>query len=76
MTVRPVKIPHPDGTYRYIAVDEEIIRALAFGAIRRAAEVARRYDCECLFPGHNSIPRGQAAVVRQAIRAAIGSDKA
>ena len=51
-------------------------RIAAFGAIRRAVEVARRYDVPCDGPGHNTIPRNQAAGIRRAIRAAIGSEKA
>jgi len=55
-------------------------RILAFGAIRRAAEVAREWDdladfsFDLLFP--SAYYAGKASAIRAAIRAAIGSDKA
>ena len=59
----------------------EVDRIAAFGAIRRAAEVAREYDriyreafasCDC--STYSVTPDGDD--VRRAIRAAIGSEKA
>lgn len=50
----------------------EIDRVAAFSAIRRAAKVARMYDCHCA-----SCPAAhRAKLIRRAIRAAIGSAKA
>lgn len=46
-------------------------RIAAFGAIRRAAEVARQLDCYCGCHGDS-----YAIYIRRAIRAAIGSPKA
>jgi hypothetical protein len=71
-------------------------RIAAFGAIRRAAEVARQFDhdaevlrqrCHAVVDGkysgdvallnrYQSESKIDAAIVRRAIRAAIGSDKA
>lgn len=54
----------------------------AFGAIRRAAEIARWYDREAVAADDaglmwDSLPmRDRASGARRAIRAAIGSDKA
>lgn len=51
---------------------ESKTRVAAFGAIRRAAEVARKNDCHC-----RGCPIShRAKLIRRAIRAAIGSPKA
>lgn len=74
----------------YIAVDgmtpDQIItwmhehhRTEAFAAIRRAAEVAREYDSIADTAPYNASGRAalynRARAVREAIRAAIGSEK-
>lgn len=55
-------------------------RIAAFGAIRRAAEVARSYDAAAITVSHRSESEADVFVsmgdgVRRAIRAAIGSPK-
>lgn len=60
-------------------IAEEQFRIEAFGAIRRAAEVARSLDaakCENDNLIDSVCYEWQADSVRRAIRAAIGSDKA
>jgi len=75
---------------------ERCCRKAAFGAIRRAAAVARQFDhdaellrqrCHSIIDGkdvgdiallnrYNLESKNDAAIVRRAIRAAIGSEKA
>ena len=50
--------------------EREHQRIAAFGAIRRAAELARRVDCKCGCHGDLD-----AHAMRRVIRAAIGSEK-
>ena len=55
---------------------ERASRIAAFGAIRRAAEIARWYDERQKVLGHyDYVYELQAKTVRRAIRAAIGSEK-
>ena len=63
---------------------DEKTRVAAFGAIRRAAEVARHHECEAriIECGSTDFAKRLAAehfclakAVRRAIRAAIGSEK-
>ena len=70
-------------TFRHTPEQARAIRVEAFGAIRRAAAVARgKDDLARLFtdtlPNHSAAAKYEAAgdAIRQAIRAAIGSDKA
>ena len=76
----------PNRTF-WIGVEKErqANRIIAFGAIRRAAEVARHHDCEAriIECGSTDFANRLAAehfclakAVRRAIRAAIGLDKA
>lgn len=58
------------GTQRGRSIVEQEARAAAYGAIRRAAEVARGVDCPCGCHGDLD-----AKAMRRAIRAAIGSPK-
>ena len=79
---------HPDyeaGRIDQLDADEREARILAFGAIRRAVEVARHHECEAriIELGATDFAKRLAAehfclakAVRRAIRAAIGSDKA
>lgn len=82
MSVRPVTIPEPDGTFMTVAVDDRVVRAIAFGAIRRAAATIHDTDAAWIAAYERGDTHtcerltNEAAAVRQAIRAAIGSDKA
>jgi len=70
-----VSADYEHGARQQLAVDEEEARFLAFGAIRRAAAIAREADRDWEMMRD---PAASAAAydVRRAIRAAIGSEKA
>lgn len=83
----PTATPDSSEDYDVAAIDqlaecEYQARRLAFSAIRRAAEVARRHDhkhseyCAEHGPSWASPGACEASAIRYAIRAAIGSEKA